>query len=512
MALLRYLKPRDGLPDPRGALSLSMPSQAIAEANREVQEATSKAKRGPYKRYSASVRAEIGKYASQHGVAATARVFSKRLDSPVSETTVRSIRSAYVQGVHQKRRAEDDGEIVALPLKKRGRPLLLGQELDAKVQLYLRKVRQGGGAVSARITMAAAHGILLKCNRAKLAEFGGHVEINRQWAHSLLKRMKFVQRKATTSKSKETQAQFAEFKKSFLRDVVATVTMEEVPPELILNWDQTGIKIVPCSTWTMDRCGAKRVEMVGTNDKRQIIAVFCGNLLGDFLPIQVIYKGKTTRYHPRFEFPPGWHITHSPKHWSTEQTMVEYVEHIILPYVEKVRVSHGDDTPALVIMDNFKGQVTDSFMNLLESHNIHVCLLAPNTTDRLQPMDISVNKPAKDFLKRQFDQWYSEQVVAQLEGEDTSDLESIELEPINLGLPALKVIGAKWLVKMEAYICDNPQIIVNEFIHSGITVALDGQDIDDLVEPDEDSEHDSGKDFDGSEDSYQSEAEFSDSQ
>ena len=190
--------------------------------------------------------------------------------------------------------------------------------------------------MSARITMAAARGILLKCNRAKLAEFGGHVEINRQWAHSLLKRMKFVQRKATTSKSKETQAQFAELKKSFLRDVVATVTMEEVPPELILNWDQTGIKIVPCSTWTMDQCGAKRVEMVGANDKRQITAVFCGNLLGDFLPIQVIYKGKTARCHPRFEFPPGWHITHSPKHWSTEQTMVEYVEHIILPYVEKV--------------------------------------------------------------------------------------------------------------------------------------------------------------------------------
>ena len=126
MALLRYLKPRDGLPDPRGALSLSMPSQAIAEANREVQEATNKVKWGPYKRYSTSVRAEIGKYASQHGVAATARVFSKRLDSPVSETTVRSIRSAYIQGVHQKQRAEDDGEIVALPLKKQGRPLLLG--------------------------------------------------------------------------------------------------------------------------------------------------------------------------------------------------------------------------------------------------------------------------------------------------------------------------------------------------------------------------------------------------
>ena len=83
------------------------------------------------------------------------------------------------------------------------------------------------------------------------------MELNRQWAHSLLKRMKFVQRKATTAKSKASEANFAEQKKVFLNDVVATVTMEEIPAELILNWDQTGIKVVPSSTWTMEERGAK---------------------------------------------------------------------------------------------------------------------------------------------------------------------------------------------------------------------------------------------------------------
>ena len=34
-----------------------------------------------YNRYSASVRAEIGRYANRHGVAAAARYFSKKLDS-----------------------------------------------------------------------------------------------------------------------------------------------------------------------------------------------------------------------------------------------------------------------------------------------------------------------------------------------------------------------------------------------------------------------------------------------
>ena len=61
----------------------------MAETNRDVQEATSKKKWGPYKRYSASVRAEIGRYAiHHHGVAAAARDFSKEFDSYVSEATV----------------------------------------------------------------------------------------------------------------------------------------------------------------------------------------------------------------------------------------------------------------------------------------------------------------------------------------------------------------------------------------------------------------------------------------
>ena len=75
MALLRYLKPRDGLPDPKGSLSLSVPSQVIARANREVQEVMNSKggkKRGPYGRYSPDEHAEIGQYVCDHGVATAA--------------------------------------------------------------------------------------------------------------------------------------------------------------------------------------------------------------------------------------------------------------------------------------------------------------------------------------------------------------------------------------------------------------------------------------------------------
>ena len=57
--------------------------------------------------------------------------------------------------------------------------------------------------------------------------------------------MKFVKRKATTAKSKHAPKDFAAVKRVFLNDVIAVATMEDVPPELVLNWDQTGIHLVP---------------------------------------------------------------------------------------------------------------------------------------------------------------------------------------------------------------------------------------------------------------------------
>ena len=215
------------------------------------------------------------------------------------------MKKAYGEELRKRRRCDDesDQDISHLSAKKRGRKVLLGEDLDMKVQLYLRKVREGGGAISARIAMAAARGILCKCNRSMLAENGGSIQLNRHWAHSLLNRMNFVQRKATTSLSKLTMTDFKECKREFLNDVATTVEMEEIPGELILNWDQTGIRFVPSSTWTMERRGERRVEMIGVNDKRQITAVFCSSASGEFLPIQLIYTGKMAR-HPRYPFPP----------------------------------------------------------------------------------------------------------------------------------------------------------------------------------------------------------------
>ena len=107
-------------------------------------------------------------------------------------------------------------------------------------------------------------------------------------------------------------------------------------------------------------------------------------------------------------------------------------------------------------------------LSALDAANIHVCFLPSNTTDLLQPMDLTVNKPVKVFLRRKFEEWYATKLMSQLEESDIGNV-----QPINLGLPILKECGAQWLVEAADYISENPQMIVNGFIKAGITKALD---------------------------------------
>ena len=151
-------------------------------------------------RYDSKMRASIGKYASRYGVSAASCKFRHVVGHRISNSTIESLKKAYIKELHHKGQEGNTETIAKLPQQKRGRPVLLGAEVDSQTQLYLQKVRQQGGVVSSRIAMAAARGILMSTDKQRLVEFGRYV--NRHWAYSLLKWMKFVQRKATTAKSK----------------------------------------------------------------------------------------------------------------------------------------------------------------------------------------------------------------------------------------------------------------------------------------------------------------------
>ena len=124
--------------------------------------------------------------------------------------------------------------------------------------------------------------------------------------------------------------------------------------------------------------------------------------------------------------------------------MIEYIEKIILPYVraQRTKLKLSDSYPSLAIFDVFRGQQTAPVLSLLEKNNIYCVFVPANCTDRLQPMDLSVNKSAKEFMRAQFSAWYASQVQKQLD----SGVE--EVSPVDLRMSIMKPVGARWLVSL----------------------------------------------------------------
>ena len=87
-------------------------------------------------------------------------------------------------------------------------------------------------------------------------------------------------------------------------------------------------------------------------------------------------------------------------------------------------------------------------------------------TDRLQPLDLSVNKFAKDFLRSQFQDWYAKQLHKQLQEQST------EVIAIDMKKSLMKPLSAKWIESMLLYFKDNPSIVRNGFKEAGIINCL----------------------------------------
>ena len=89
-----------------------------------------------------------------------------------------------------------------------------------------------------------------------------------------------------------------------------------------------------------------------------------------------------------------------------------------------------------------------------------------NCTDRLQPIDLSINKPLKSHMRNSFQQWYATQVQRRL------DDSASNVQPVDLRLSVLKPLGFQWLRDTCFYIQSNEEMVWNGFQEAGITDTI----------------------------------------
>ena len=126
---------------------------------------------------------------------------------------------------------------------------------------------------------------------------------------------------------------------------------------MIINIDETLLKYVPVRNETLAAGGEHSGTIEGDRNKRLITGTFTISLHGEFLPMQLIYGGKTTQSLLRFEFSSDFYLSVNPKHSVNTKESFKFLDEVIKRYVKKQRqiLKRSTDQKAVVIMDIFTG-------------------------------------------------------------------------------------------------------------------------------------------------------------
>ena len=146
--------------------------------------------------------------------------------------------------------------------------------------------------------------------------------------------MGFVKRSVTTSKPEIPERAVNEVKHILQHQIVTIIEDHSIPYSMVMNFDQTPLKFVPVASRTLCQKGSKHVAIHGVTYRKAITATFGITFSKKFLPMQLIYSGKTERCYPRFNFPDSFSLSCNPKHFSNTHESLKLLDEMVIPYLE----------------------------------------------------------------------------------------------------------------------------------------------------------------------------------
>ena len=432
--------------------------EATLEANKAVeslltQQNGGKRKRKPYRRFSDTDRAVIGKYAAEHGNAEAMKRFKQEFPE-LPESTVRSFKIKYTSAVEA---GQSSGEAIdKIPSKRRGRPKLLG-DYDTQVQQFVKALQQSGTVVTPQVVIAAAEGIVSANNKELLSSNGGNVSLKKTWAVSLMKRVGLRKSRATKSTGSDVSLS-SEGDTSCMGQILNAISTHNIPLELVIGWEQFDLPVIPDGY----SGGTDGDELDGGNSTRSIIGLIAVTMAGSVLPFQLVYDGISADCHPYFSFPSDFSIFHHPRQASNKESILNFMTKIVLPYVQKIRFEKGlkASHPAVLIHQALTDGEED-MISLLQDNSIIPITLPSDCTEC--DLTFPVYQFVEEHLTEKFRSWYSDEVKQQLDkGKRVEDIS------VDLQYSRLKELQSMWLVSAFEYIKANPTMMTSGFEKSGI--------------------------------------------
>ena len=136
----------------------------------------------------------------------------------------------------------------------------------------------------------------------------------------------------------------------------------------------------------MRKGGETNFPISSINDEQSITATFSITLDNKFLPMQLIYKGKTNESLLEVTFPEEFLLS------ANEKESLKFLYEFILSYIqEEWKNLRPENQKALIIYEVFCVQTTNKVFKRLGDNNILGINVPSNMTQLFQLLDLTVN-------------------------------------------------------------------------------------------------------------------------
>jgi len=168
----------------------------------------------------------------------------------------------------------------------------------------------------------------------------------------------------------------------------------------IFNLDETGIKPVQKPCKILCAAGTKQVGKVVVAECGTTVTMCnCINAMGNALPPAYIFPRVNFKQHLLHGAPTGSLGMASKSGWMPAELFVPVLQH----FVKHMNVSA--ENPAILVLDNHAPHISIEPIGVAREHGLVLLTLPPHCSHRMQPLDVAVHGPFKQFYASFADAW-----------------------------------------------------------------------------------------------------------
>ena len=168
--------------------------------------------------------------------------------------------------------------------------------------------------------------------------------------------------------------------------------------------DQTPVYFNMASGRTLNARRARSVNVRSSTGSTMRLTLAVGvTAAGSVLPPLIVYKAKVSGRIIREtrDYPEGCSYATQPNAWMDERVCMQWVDEVVTPWV----ATAPEHIVPMLILDSYRCHLMESVVTKIQDLGVEVKHIPGGLTSLCQPVDVGINKPLKNRIRRKWEQY-----------------------------------------------------------------------------------------------------------